>query len=275
MGKTPFNVKVFFNGSELPIDPNGYLGMLRPGTARIQVTCSQADIHAFSVDGNKRITLLKVRRDNCIGTKWFRADVHLEQRHQQVCTLVAKVPGREQVIPVYPNSVRLVELAQLGGFNIWEVSIIGWKGNFFLKSQLVHTATLFRDGDRVKCPYFAEKYRSWPHLIEMCGELAREAGIQIPNISLYAQDSAVTPGGLAQGQAIVIHFEYAHMFGVARLRNGNSILVLPDQLPVRNGELLPYLELGEVVRVKSVEKLPRRDKPSFFTHEAIGVSLAS
>jgi len=278
MGKTPFNVKVFCGQEELSVGEYGYLGRLEPGTMRLQLECpSDANIVAF-VNQAKNIMPVRVRKSDPLQIKHFRANVHLVRPRDTGITVSRIVVAKSQIIPLYPNSLYLADFDPHGEMRIWEVSLVAWRGYFYLKTQLLHTTTLYLDLCRncVRCPYFEEeKGRKWPQLIEFCQWLMDERRLllRLPDISDYRPILESSPN-LDANEALVIFFSWARLFAVLRLANGNSILVRSDQLPKRCNQL-PRLTLGEVVRVKSVEKLPRRDKPSFFTHEAIGVSLAS
>lgn len=275
MPKSPFKARVFCGQEEIGAEEYGYLGKLDPGTVRLQVECPKdAMIYGF-VNQAKNVMPVKARKNDPLPTKHFRANVHLVQPSSSA---VSRTLAWSQVIPLYPNSLHLAEFGLNGELKVWEVSLVAWRGHFYLKTQLLHVAQMYLNlkMNRMACPYFEENSgRRWIQLIQYCQQLMDERRVllRLPDISDYRPVAEQMPK-LCANEALVIFFSWARLFAVLRLADGNCILVRTDQLPKRCNQL-PHLTLGEVVRVKSIEKLPRRDKPSIFTHEAIGVSLAN
>src|SRR3989344_1902918 len=221
MPKPPFSVSVFFEGEELQIGEHGYLGKIKAGRMRMIAECPEdADIHAFIMQGKKCIAPIRTRRS--AGNKYFRADVSLEIKDPGF-----RLPGIgrvNSVEPVHPNSMHLVEFRSGGEFGVWEVSVLSWKGHFYAKTQLLHTATLYLDfqKNRVRCPYFEdEKGRAWPQLVEFCQRLMDEhrALLRLPDFVDYRPFSELKP--TRSDEAVVIFFSFPRMFGVVRLVNGN------------------------------------------------------
>ena len=187
MAKSPFGVRLFFEGEELQLGEYGYLGKLEPGLVKIQAECPEdADIHAFIMQGKKRIAPIKMRRG--AGFKYFRADVSLRTKDQGFH--LPRVGRVYSVEPVHPNSFHLAEFQPSGKLVVWEVSVVVWRGHFYLKTQLLHTATLYLDLDQncLRCPYFEEeKGRAWPQLVEFCQWLMDERRLllRLPDFSDY------------------------------------------------------------------------------------------
>ena len=276
MPKAPFEAKAFCGQEEIKVGEHGYIGRLNPGRVQLRVECPIGrKIFAF-VKQRQNVMPVTVRYKPDTDEKYFCANVQVVAQHPSG-VWYSRSAGSNSFMPLYPNSIHLADFGSGGEMKIWEVSLVGWKGHFYLKVQLLHTAKLFLDLDRnnVRCPYFEEDAgRRWPQLIEFCQRLMdeRKLLLRLQYSSTYQSLPSATLD-LASDQALVLFFSWARLFAVLLLPNGNRILLRADQLPLRPRQL-PHVKIGEFVRVKKIERLPRLEKrPSTFTHEAVGVSL--
>ena len=262
--RVPFSVKVLVAGNELSVqDECGYVGKLKPGTAELCADIPTDDVHGLHVDGGRNV-MLKRPRQNGDGRK-FRSSV----------TVISdgKWPRVEK-----ENSFHLLHIREGGGFNLWEVSLASWISNFFLRSQLVHSAKFFRDERGLRCPYFERGQQAWPQFLDVCRENLGEKVQDFPELTAHQEFK--NRANSSPHHAQVVFFSQAKLFGVVDVGGTEFLLVRTSQVPKRGKYGLPHLELGEVVRYERIERLePRffkngKKRPDKFHAEIAGVKVA-
>ena len=248
---------MFFNGDVLPVlDGDGFVGRLPPGKAKIVVTVDpEAEVYGFSISGRKTI----VPKSG----KSYKAMVD-----------VRVGPGFNY--PFFPNNFCLLQFGQ-ADVKVWEVSLIGCKGNFFFRVQLLHEADLYSEGGKLRSPYLAGEHK-WPELVTFCQKLLDEKVASLPDISTYKPSNGRV--NLPPNQGLVIHVRYARSFAVLATASNGNVLVLPEDMPT-NGNSFPKLHVGDTVEFRRLMKLePRFNKfgkrrDVNFQHSALGVSVVS
>lgn len=246
-------------GKKLEIEPDGHVGKLEAGTARLvlKVAPGSDNVHVFLTDGTGKVQLKKnetpASRIGEVG-RMFRLNIP-----------IVPLGDGSYAYTKYPyNVIRLLDVGSGGAFAIWEISLISQHGEFFLvANKTTESKVLHRDSGMV-CPAldFAPHVRGYvcQQYAERRSELASAEDtpetVMVDEFQPYMGRVLwwSTPQGFGailtlQGEARV------HWTQVRRLAGKRA-----------------YLIAGEVVKFVDLKAPHQSGRPTRFTLEAVGVT---
>ncbi|MBI2024466.1 hypothetical protein HYT00_03715 [Candidatus Giovannonibacteria bacterium] len=248
----PFTAEVKYEGHILLEKSDGFVGRLLPGKATIEVNPEPGNsVFAFNVNKNKNLS-----------ENLFKKNIAIYKN------------GNGVVVADSQNSFILLEFFEPNNLKVWEVSLTGWRGNFYLKKQILHSAFLFFGGTSILIPYFKHPLRKWPQLCSVVEDLvyATDLAFTIPSIEKYEDGRKCDMCDLPSHAGRVVFFSWARMFGAIECAEGVA-MVHSSELPKRPWTQIPYLKVGEIVHYDHVEPTkPRAGKVNTFSIEAIGIT---
>lgn len=245
-----------FGGRVKPIAVDGHVGQLEKGKAQIQVKIApryKGITWPVSVDGKKNVTPKK---------DWSNGD----KEAIYLCSILVKMALLDHVFHTeYPeNNMRLVRLDGRK-IQIWEISLISQKGEFFVTEQMNYEAACYRDGNKVVCP----RFEKWPQMAAFLNQILGDKAERFLPISKYQPEAAITADGLEKNQGRVLWWNMAQGLGAIITPEG-SVRVHWSEVAKR--PRLAYLVVKEVVTYDGV-RMPVQTKArsTSFSLEAVGV----
>ena len=257
------SIEVRDSNGETLSNRDGYLGRLEEGDYRIMIRISPdvKGYHAFVVDGKGNVT----EKRNEIPDKEGQGFV------KKVAVRFNPVSGDS-----YPasspmqNNIRLLGVWENGGFAIWEVSLIGQAGNFFLCVHQYESGLSYCDD---KMGVVTPRLKRWPQMEKWVADLHEDASF-LPDISKYVPEEASSLEGLADDEGRVQWFSFYNGVGCVISKKGPARVYWREIEP---RGFLAYLLPGEKVtfeRIKSVRN-DGESRPTGFQHELFGVRVAA
>jgi hypothetical protein len=262
------NVQLFTEGGkEIVPEKDGFISGSLADAVAIRVAIPRdSKFYAFNVDGSKNVTLSEDRTKGNGPSRVSQDVVRVEWsgRYRVFCT---KFPH---------NNIRILQLEDDGYINLWRVSVISQKGNFFLTAEISHSANCYHDKEKAVCPDL-----KWPSLnaaltklmpADMIGRLPdiNEDGgeyVPPPEVAKESVGKAYAPG-----TARVVWWSMAE--GRGRLATPEGNVSIHWTQASRQGSRLVYYQVGELVSYAGLRKpehvMPR---PTTWKLEAYGVKL--
>lgn len=250
-------VAVFQNEKKVPVANDGYLGKLSTKPLVLQVTIApeRHDVHGFTVDGTKNVVPKKDVADDPTAGKIYQLKIPVQ------------AIGTSGAYTTYPtNNLRLVEGAEVGTANIWELAVVSQNNDFFLTQQLTYQADCYVQKGQATYP----RFENWPQLNEFLVPLL-SPNLVLEPIEAYQADEMLPTSGLGNFDGIVQWFNDAQGLGALVTKNGVARIHW-SQLPKRPRRA--YVRGGEKVRFQQL-RLPKqtKERPTGFKKEAVGVTL--
>jgi len=267
--KRGIKLEVILGKERLILEEDGYLlSQERIGSEQFGLRCSIPKREklmplCFNVDGNKNITLMKLRSED-ERFSVFSKKISITKTDFNILTTR------------YPeNNLRILFPEEKGRFEIWEVAIVSQDGLFFLTEQKTYEAQCFReDNGKMICPRFETKTQ-WPQLMTVVKPILEKE--ELPPTPKNTPPSPTKAMGFSKNHGKVVWWNLAQGWGEIVLdAKGTTAKVhwkgiLPN--PKRRlksllpGQIISYRKLdqargrtGFLLEAKKVSPLEREEK---------------
>lgn len=246
-----------YDGTEIPVADDGYLGRLTTHALELHIRVEQGyRIDAFLVDGNKNVVAKKNLIEQPGSNKLYELTIPVHQKGTQSGFYVT-----------YPtNNLRLAEQKETGTVQLWEIAVISQNGDFFLTIQPTYRVECYRHGNIIVYPYFEKWLQMNDYLVSLL-----PSTVQPGPLDDYKVEPPLSTNGYTDNEAIVQWFNDAQGLG-ALVTNKGVARVHWGQVPKRGRRA--YLRPGEKVRFQELKPPTQTTARSTrFKWEATGVTF--
>lgn len=222
----------------IAVGEKGYLDKLRPGKYELGLSVDKGR-RFYSFRSNEKHNAIKIDALPPAGNdeRWrFSIDVEVHSGDNGRIGFT-KAPG---------NQIRAIRFSNNGVMYLYEISIVGQDGDFWLVVQNTWCIRAYENPDgSVALPALSK----WETLMKLLSS-ERELLGKLPPVAEYnaeeETETAISPAGLKEMEAVVEFFSPAQGYGVVALHNGQKANIHWSDCPQReNG--MRYVLKGENV----------------------------
>jgi cold shock CspA family protein len=274
------DVKVSQNTVPLPVEEDGFLGMLT-ASHKIELVVT-VDPRASNMPGkylgisiNSKHNATSKHNHGTDEKYVFKATIPVYDKTRNPDFDPRKKDSKdnpryikvENPFTLTPqNQMKLIRLFKNGRMQIWEISVVTRKGDFFLVIELVWDVKHYRsiDGDHIVCPALYK----WGTLLSITTLHPKLENLE--HVNKYEEPEEITADGLPDGQGRVQWWNNSLGYGGIVTHNGPAFIHYENISS--NGSRLISLQKRQVVTFTTLKPIPiqRRSK---YSEEAVGVTL--